>query len=145
MASFGPASRSKLDTCHPDLILIAERVIEIFDFSVLEGRRDDALQYQYFLEGKSQLDGITNRSNHQVDEVQPLSMALDAAPYPINFQQVEKAKARFYMMAGYFFQAAADLYREGKISHTLRWGGDWDGDKEFKDQSFDDLPHFELQ
>ena len=27
---------------------------------------------------------------------------------------------------------------------TLRWGGDWDGDRDFKDQRFIDLPHFEL-
>jgi hypothetical protein len=26
----------------------------------------------------------------------------------------------------------------------LRWGGDWDSDKDTKDQNFNDLPHFEL-
>ncbi len=26
----------------------------------------------------------------------------------------------------------------------LRWGGDWDRDAEFDDQTFNDLPHFEL-
>ena len=26
----------------------------------------------------------------------------------------------------------------------LRWGGDWDGDNNFKDNRFDDLVHFEL-
>ena len=27
----------------------------------------------------------------------------------------------------------------------IRWGGDWDGDNEFTDQSFDDLVHFETR
>ena len=26
----------------------------------------------------------------------------------------------------------------------LRWGGDWDGDWQTRDNTFDDLPHFEL-
>jgi peptidoglycan L-alanyl-D-glutamate endopeptidase CwlK len=36
------------------------------------------------------------------------------------------------------------LLVEGKISHAIRWGGDWDSDDIFDDQNFDDLPHFEL-
>jgi len=27
---------------------------------------------------------------------------------------------------------------------SVRWGGDWDGDGEVKDNNFDDLPHFEI-
>jgi hypothetical protein len=27
----------------------------------------------------------------------------------------------------------------------LRWGGDWDSDKDFSDQNFDDLVHWELK
>jgi len=42
------------------------------------------------------------------------------------------------------FATAERLYNEGKITHKLRWGGDWDSDKVFDDQNFDDLPHFEL-
>lgn len=26
----------------------------------------------------------------------------------------------------------------------IRWGGDWDLDTDLKDNTFDDLPHFEL-
>ncbi|MFQ5990813.1 MAG: hypothetical protein ACE5NA_00110 [Nitrospiraceae bacterium] len=26
----------------------------------------------------------------------------------------------------------------------IRWGGDWDGDRTFRDQNFNDLSHFEL-
>jgi peptidoglycan L-alanyl-D-glutamate endopeptidase CwlK len=36
------------------------------------------------------------------------------------------------------------LYKKGMIEHHIRWGGDWDGDQDFRDQTFDDLAHFEL-
>ena len=26
----------------------------------------------------------------------------------------------------------------------IRWGGDWDSDNIMKDQTFNDLPHFEI-
>ena len=32
-----------------------------------------------------------------------------------------------------------------RLGLKVRWGGDWDGDFEFKDQNFHDLPHFELE
>jgi hypothetical protein len=27
----------------------------------------------------------------------------------------------------------------------IRWGGDWDSDNIMKDQTFNDLPHFQLE
>ena len=133
-----------LSTTHEDMVKICNKVVEVMNFSALEGARTQATQQEYFRLGKSKLDGINKKSNHQIDEEQPLSLALDVAPYPIDFEDKSKARARFYMLAGHFFQVAHDLYEAGEISHKLRWGGDWDGDKFFDDQSFDDLPHFEL-
>ncbi len=144
MPAFSKSSRAKLDTCHPDLVKICDRVVEQYDITVLEGKRSDELQAQYFEEGKSKLNGVTKKSKHQVTLLKPLSEAVDIAPYPVSFENTGKARARFYMLAGYMFQAAEDLFNEGEIFHKLRWGGDWDNDKEFDDQSFDDLPHFEL-
>jgi len=141
MASFGSKSRERLNTCHSDLKLICNEVIKTFDFSVLEGSRTYSKQREYFKAGRSKLDGVKHKSKHQS---LPKSEAVDIAPYPIDFKQIEKSKARFYLLAGMMFQASERLFDEGKITHKLRWGGDWDGDKEFSDQSFDDLPHFEL-
>jgi peptidoglycan L-alanyl-D-glutamate endopeptidase CwlK len=31
-----------------------------------------------------------------------------------------------------------------KMGIKIRWGGDWDRDEELHDQTFFDLPHFEL-
>lgn len=32
-----------------------------------------------------------------------------------------------------------------KLGVRITWGGDWDGDKSFKDNKFNDLPHFEYR
>ena len=45
---------------------------------------------------------------------------------------------KFYMLAGHILQTAQQL------NITLRWGGDWDHDFDFTDQSFDDLGHYEI-
>jgi len=140
MPYFGKASIERLSTCHNDLKRICTEVIKNVDFSVLEGTRTLHKQQTYYLEGRSKLDGVTKKSKHQTSP----SLAVDIAPYPIDFKNDAKAQARFYMLAGYFFQAAETLLAQGVISHKVRWGGDWDNDKDFKDQSFDDLPHFEL-
>lgn len=39
---------------------------------------------------------------------------------------------------------AQKLKEEGKMSHSVRYGGDWDSDKDIDDQNFRDLVHFEL-
>lgn len=144
MYHFGKTSQARLNTCHIDLQKICNEVIKNIDFSVLEGARTLEKQQEYFKDGKSKLDGVNKKSKHQVSKEKPLSTAVDVAPYPIDFKNQSKARARFYLLAGYFFQASQTLFEAGEIAHKIRWGGDWDSDKDFKDQSFDDLPHFEL-
>jgi peptidoglycan L-alanyl-D-glutamate endopeptidase CwlK len=140
MAKFSKRSQLKLDSCHPDLQLICGESIKIFDYTVLEGARSDETQQEYFKQGRSKLDGILKRGKHQVTAEKPLSDAVDITPYPIDW----KDKTRFFFLAGIMKGVALRLLEEGKITHTLRWGGDWDSDNDFKDQSFNDLPHFEL-
>ena len=60
--------------------------------------------------------------------------AVDVAPYPIDWNDRE----RFTYFAGYVMGIAA------KMGIKLRWGGDWDRDHNLKENSFDDLPHFEI-
>lgn len=144
MPKFSKESLDKLKSCHPDLILICSEAIKVFDFKVLEGSRTDELQYKYFKEGKSKLDGKIKKSKHQITKENPLSLAVDLSPYPVDFSNNNKKLARFYFFAGIFISISERLKSEGKISHSIRWGGDWDFDFDFSDNSFDDLPHFEL-
>lgn len=145
MPSFGRRSRENLEDVHPDMIMIAEFVIKQFDFTVTSGNRSAKEQNELFKKGVSTKDGYNRLSKHQGHQYDDqLSRAIDIAPYPIDFSSKRKKLARFYMCAGYFFQASHTLHSMGLITHKLRWGGDWDGDKDFEDQTFDDLGHFEL-
>jgi len=150
MYSFGSKSKAQLDTCHKDIQAILNEVIKYFDFSVLEGIRTAERQFSLFTEGKSKLDGITKKSKHQGRENEDgviVSYAVDIMPYKKGtnaFSGKVKDKMRFYYLMGMVRAVSERLYAEGKITHKVRFGLDWDGDDNFEDQSFDDLPHFEL-
>lgn len=135
-----------LSTSHPDIVHIFNKVAEIYELSALEGARLDSRQLELFNMNppRTKLNGIDKKSKHQVNEIQPLSMAIDVAPYPIDFGNESKVRARFYFLAGIVSMATHQLLSDGIITHTIRWGGDWDRDGVFEDQSFDDLPHFSL-
>ena len=140
MFYFGKTSKERLETCHDDLKIICNQAIKYINFSILEGHRSLEKQQEYYRQGKSKLDGIILKSKHQAYP----SLAVDIAPYPIDFKQEAKSKARFYFLAGIMFAVTQELLAQKKITHKLRWGGDWNGNVEFHDQTFDDLPHFEL-
>lgn len=141
MYKFGRASKLRLQTCHKDLQLIMEESIKItdVDFGIAEGHRDIALQQQYFKEGKSKIDGISKIGKHNLLP----SMATDVYPF-VNGRACYEVEHISYL-AGVIHAVAEMLYAQGKITHKLRWGGNWDMDGEILlDQSFDDRPHFEL-
>ncbi len=128
MPSFGTISQARLATCHIDLQQVCELVIVNYDFTVLEGFRPHARQNELFRQGKSKLRG--GESKHNSDP----SRAVDIAPYIIDWDDSN----RFYLLAGFMFQAASQL------GVKLRFGGDWNRNWDLKDQSFFDLPHYEL-
>lgn len=134
MPSYSDKSKSELETCHPDLQKIFGQAIRGFDHAVIEGHRGKEKQNRFFREGKSQVEYPNSRHNKSP------SMAVDAAPYPIDWED----RRRMTLFAGYVLGIAKSLKREGIISHDLRWGGDWDCDTEVSDNDFDDLVHFEL-
>ena len=105
-----------------------EYVIERFDCSVIEGHRDKERQDMMQETGMSKLAYPHSKHNHEP------AQAVDVAPYPINWNDRE----RFVLFGGYV-KGVADMLRI-----PIRWGGDWDGDTDTQDQTFHDLPHFEL-
>lgn len=128
MPFFGPESQAQLATVHPDLVKICQEVIKYYDFSVLEGHRSGERQDELFRQNKS-----TKRAGESKHNSTP-SRAVDVAPYPIDWDD----RRRFFLLAGMFFQAAHNF------GLRIRWGGDWNGNWDHKDQKFHDLPHFEL-
>lgn len=128
------ASQSKLNTCHPDLVRLFNEVSKHYAFTVVCGSRSDFDQKKMFDQKLSKVDGVKIKSKHQVDKENPLARAVDVAPNPIDWND----KIRFYHFAGRVQGIAIGL------GIKIRWGGDWDDDNDFKDNSFNDLPHFEL-
>ena len=128
MPSFSDLSSGRLDTCHPDLQRLFKRVVETYDCSVLEGHRGEAAQNKAVDKGNSQLRWPKGKHNRKP------SVAVDVAPYPVDWN----SQNRFYHFAGYVKAMALEM------GLLVRWGGDWDDDFDFEDQSFDDLPHWEL-
>lgn len=134
MPTFSNTSLEKLKTCHPDLQILFKEVIKHHDCMVSEGYRDKEAQDKAFAEGKSQKKFPFGNHNKMP------STAVDVYPYPVQM----KNKPRFYWFAGFVLGVAEMLYMQGKISHRIRYGGDWDGDKDIDDQTFNDLVHFEI-
>lgn len=135
MFVFGDRSKMMLSTCHVLLRAIAHRALELspIDFAVVQGHRNKDDQEVAFESGKSRVQWPNGRHNSLP------SHALDFAVVPNPYEAGFKNAARYYLVAGCFFAAARELGVE------IRWGGDWDGDGDFTDQTFDDLGHVEIR
>lgn len=128
MPAFGKASQEKLATCDQRLQKVFNEVIKHFDCTVIEGHRGEAAQNKAFAEGKSKLKYPEGKHNKTP------SLAADVLPYPIDWNDTNRMR----YFAGFVVGIAATM------GVKLRWGGDWNQNTELKDNSFNDLPHFEL-
>lgn len=138
MPNFSNNSKTKLATCDPRLQAVFNRVVEIVDCTIVEGHRNKQRQNEMFDTGKSQVQWPNGKHNSEP------SHAADVIAYPIDWKDRERAT----LFAGYVMGAANEIARAeangGKPTWRLRWGGDWDSDWQVKDNSFDDLVHFEI-
>jgi len=127
MAKFGKKSKRVLATCHPDLIKLFEEVVKEFDCTIIQGNRSVTEQEALYVAGKTKV----RFSKHNYVP----AVAVDVTPYPVDFDNTD----RHYYFGGYVLAVAKQL------GLNIRWGGDWDSDRETKDQTFNDLVHFELK
>ena len=128
MPKFSSTSLSRLETCDQQLQDLFREVIKNYDCSILCGYRTEEEQTKAFEAGNSSVQYPNSKHNSYP------SKAVDVSPYPIDWDNRE----RFYHFAGYVRGIA-----KAQSIH-LRWGGDWNGNFEITDNSFDDLVHFEL-
>ena len=136
MPKFGARSKQNLSECHIDIQTVFNVVIKTHDCAVHEGARPRAEQELAVQQKKSKAHWPN--SNHNVDGVKrKTSWAADVSPYPIDWSN----RPRYERFAAYVLCVAKDLLAQGKISHEMRNGGDWDRDGIFDDW---DMPHFEL-
>lgn len=155
MPSYSKSSNDKLFTCDARLQKIFSRIIVWYDNTVLVGHRGREDQEKAVAEGRSKVHYPNSHHNSSP------SRAADVAPYlgggrgipwpktPAFLSQLSKeeraelntyvkATAQFYHFAGVVEATAHEM------GVSTRWGGDWDRDHCFSDQTFDDLVHFEL-
>jgi len=128
MAQFSEFSKNNLKNAHPKLRKVFNEVIKNYDCRVLCSIRDESTQNRLYNEGKSKL--MFPDSKHNAEP----SLAVDVVPYPIDWNDIN----RFMYFGGYVKGVAHSM------GIAIRWGGDWDSDNEFTDQTFMDYPHFEL-
>jgi peptidoglycan L-alanyl-D-glutamate endopeptidase CwlK len=124
MPKFGKKSRANLKGVNTKIVNVLNQSIKHFDFSIIEGLRSVETQKSYVAKGASK----TMKSKHLEGK------AVDIAPYPIDYDDIE----RFVYLGGFILGVASQL------GVKLRWGLDWDRDTYTKDTGFRDIGHFEL-
>jgi peptidoglycan LD-endopeptidase CwlK len=146
MPQFGSTSMGHFEQVHPLLKRLFFFVVQRFDCSISDGVRSIEEQRKNVARGVSQ----TMESKH-LPQADGLAHAVDAPIYPIDWTKVQRGldamkradptmqAAKFYHYAGYVLGVAA------MMGIDVRWGGDWDGDRDVSDHTFIDLPHFELR
>ena len=134
MPRFSKRSDKELKTCDIRIQLLFNEVVKHYDCKILEGYRSEDDQLKLY---ESKLSKIKKSKHNLVP-----SLAVDATPYPIPIKWGEsdvKEMFKFYHFAG-FVKGIAKAQ-----NLDLRWGGDWDSDNDFNDQTFNDLLHFEIK
>lgn len=124
------SSKTKLSTCSINLQRVVNKIAEAERVQVIEGRRSKERQRELVLKKKSK----TLDSKHVTDGP---SLAVDIAP--LNSEgEIEWTNEQAFYAFGERVLAVAK-----SMNIKLRWGGDWDGDGDYRDQTFNDLVHFE--
>jgi peptidoglycan L-alanyl-D-glutamate endopeptidase CwlK len=126
MPRFSKRSLIQLESCHIVLQRLLKRVIERTDFTVLQGHRGQEAQDAAYAEGKSKLKFPYSRHNTSP------SMAVDVAPYPIDFKDID----RFKELAAVVKEEWSLMSESERMRYRLEHGGDW--------LTFADWPHWQI-
>lgn len=139
MPAFSARSLGHLVTVHLDGQAIMNEVIKMFDCTILEGHRSIEQQNAYFEQGLSKLKG--DAGPHTKNP----SMAWHAMPWFLTEPHIDwNHNASMAHLAGFIRGVAFMLHTQGKITHLVRWGGDWDRDFDVREKQWNDLAHYEL-
>jgi len=128
MHLYSNSSEAKLMTCRAALQDVFLAVLKEFDHTITCGYRGKIEQNKFYDAGQSEVKYPHSKHNKIPSE------AVDAYPYPVDFEDTE----RMVLFAGMVIGIAQ------RMGVKIRWGGDWDSDTEVQDESFRDLCHFEL-
>lgn len=142
MPAYGANSLKNLTRVHQDLLKVFTTVIKRYDHSVTCGWRSHEDQQKALDAGLSTKKPGESTHNGWRQEASGvwlpdptgISLAVDASPYPINWDDIPR-----FNHFGHYVLGVAD-----GLGIALTWGGDWNRNWNLKDQTFHDRPHFEL-
>ncbi len=145
MPRFGAASLANLSQLHPSLQKIYLKAIEAWDCQIIDGARTVAEQIKNVAKGVSK----TMDSRH-IPGADGFSHAADVMPFPFDWNKIQRgldavkrADGGMEVLEVYAFQGFI-----AGIAHAygvpIRQGVDWNTNKQFDDQTFNDLPHTEI-
>lgn len=141
MAYFSKSSEERIATLHPDLQRVLRKAINVVDFSVIDGLRNEESQKKAVANKRSKVNFPNSRHNRSKRDDgtydYKVADAVDVAPYPIQWPNINKQTAREYVRRmGRFYLLAGVIKACAIIEQVeLKWGG------EFK--NFFDGPHFQ--
>lgn len=154
MPSFSRQSMSNLSSCCREVQMVMHRSIRYTDFTIVQGFRDEETQNRYYERGVSQVKWPNSKHNSNP------SKAVDVAPYHPTFgilfgspeqltvisqaMSITKQAVNAIILREYFYLAGVIMCQAQELQVEMRWGGDWDRDKDYFDNKFNDLGHFEI-
>lgn len=140
MPRYSAESKEHLELAHPLIREVAREVIKVVDVTVGETWRTREKHQEYLNHEPPRTKVSYEETKHSATDPngQPESHAVHVLPYP---ELWEAPMERWYYVGGIVVGIAHQVLPQGV---RWRWGGDWDGDDIFSDQSFDDLAHHEL-
>ncbi len=155
--TFGPKSLKVRSTLCPELVEIVDKVILVYDVSLIEGHRPEEIQTAAFNSGASRVQWP--HSDHNVFP----SNAVDVWPFLHEYSGVRiyeslsghpkqvarlarklkcsKSKVHQIMVEEYQKMIGVFMGVGAALGYKLQSGSDWDSDLDRSDQKFIDLPH----
>lgn len=138
---YSRASGAVLVTVHPKLRQLFQAVLPYYDHTLLRGVRLVKQQQEYVRQGLSKTMDSRHLPGGGIDPKLPefpeLSYAIDVAPFiggKVSYEHRHVAHFAGYVLA-----------TSNSLNIQIRWGGDWNSDKDQTDSTFWDGVHFELK
>ena len=138
MPKFSEKSKQRLETCDEKIQMLFKEVIKHRDCTVLCGHRSAEEQFELYKQGRAEINGVWQIVDKKkvvtnVDGSKKVSMhnyipskAVDVAPYPIDWKDLDKWKDFVGFVKGVASQLGVRIIN----------GGDW---------KMKDYPHWQLE
>jgi len=128
-----------LNQCEGQLRELFHRVDTIVQVEILPSTIRTLEQQKAFVAAGT---SKTMDSKHLISPEHPFSRAVDAGPYPHRWPQ-EGSKDAWKDWARLYYFAGVVVAVGREMGIDVRYGGDWNGNFELKDENFFDGVHFE--